>query len=89
MTHLCKKTCFQEIIDLGDPLQLFMRFFNNTPFMKNLGSMFERPKQRLQAAPKIQKHNIINITKFAGQQTLQQNDEPLNYSIDEAPQVKG
>jgi hypothetical protein len=67
-----------------------MRFFNNAPFMETVSELFDQPRQKLQAAPKIEQKHAIKIGQFNGQ-ALQQNDAPINaeYSIDEAVQTKG
>lgn len=68
-----------------------MRFFNNAPFMKTVSELFDRPKQKLQAAPKVDQTHAIKIGQFNGQ-SLQQNDAPANgqlFSIDEPTQTKG
>lgn len=67
-----------------------MRFFNNAPFMKTVSELFDQPRQKLQAAPKVQRAHAIKIAQFNGQ-TLQQNDAPISsqFSIDEPAQIKG
>jgi hypothetical protein len=61
-------------LDLEDPVQLFTRFFDNASFVKTLEGIFDKQARG----------------QFQGQ-ALNQNDEPINsqFSIDEAPQIKG